>query len=270
MDFALGSDTGGSVRAPASYCGLYGLRPSHGAISLQGVLPLAPSFDTVGWFTRDAELLERVGDVLLPGGDPGTPGRLLHATDAFERSLPEAREPLQRAVEWVSATLGPAEPVTVAKEGLDTWLGHFQALQFREIWLTHRDWIIKHDPRFGPGIDERFRLASEMPDARVEPAQAFRIDVADRLGQMLADNAILVLPTAPGAAPLKALANDETVRYRNRALAILCISGLCRLPQLSIPAGVSDAAPLGISLIAAPGGDRMLLAAARRLGAWPG
>lgn len=269
VDFALGSDTGGSVRAPASYCGLYGLRPSHGAISLQGVLPLAPSFDTAGWFARDADLLERVGDMLLPSGDAGAPGRLLYAADAFERCLPEARAPLRQAVEWISATLGPAEDVTVAKEGLDTWLHHFQALQFREIWQSHGDWITEHNPEFGPGIDERFRLASEMPDARVEPAKAFRIDVAERLGQMLGDNAILVLPTAPGAAPLKALPNDETVLYRNRALGILCISGLGRLPQLSIPVGISVSAPLGISLIAAPGGDRMLLAAARRLGAWP-
>ncbi|MDH5535005.1 MAG: amidase family protein, partial [Betaproteobacteria bacterium] len=81
-DFALGSDTGGSVRAPASFCGIFGVRPTHGRILLDGVCPLAPSFDTVGWFARDAALLERVGQVLLNDNEPGVPGRLLLAQDA--------------------------------------------------------------------------------------------------------------------------------------------------------------------------------------------
>lgn len=266
VDFALGSDTGGSVRAPASYCGLYGLRPSHGAISLDGIMPLAPSFDTVGWFARDPALLERVGKVLLDPGTPGDPGPLLYATDAFDRVLPEARGALDDAVDWLSSTLGPAEPVTVAAEGLDMWLAHFQALQWREIWESHGEWVSRNKPVFGPGIDERFRLASEVSDAAFEAAGAFRADIADRLRGLLGGNAILVLPSAPGAAPLKALPRDETVRYRNRALGILCIAGMGYLPQLSIPAAVSEGAPLGISLVAAPGCDRMLLAAARKLG----
>ena len=267
VDFALGSDTGGSIRAPASYCGLYGLRPSHGAISLGGIMPLAPSFDTVGWFTRDPELLERVGQVLLGQGAPAQPGRLLYATDAFERVLPQAAAPLADALDWLSSTLGPAEPVRVAADGLDTWLAHFQALQWSEIWQSHGDWIGRCNPAFGPGIDERFQLASEVPDAAVEAAQAFRAEVADGLRRLLGDNTILVLPSAPGAAPLKGLPRDETVRYRNRALGILCIAGLGYLPQLSIPAAVSEGAPVGLSLVGAPGSDRMLLAAASRLGA---
>ncbi len=266
VDFALGTDTGGSVRAPASYCGIYGLRPSHGAIPLEGIMPLAPSFDTVGWFARTPEMLELVGTVLLGPGTARPPGRLLMAGDAFERVLPQARAPLEDGVAWISSAFGSVERITVAAEGLDTWLRHFQALQWREIWQSHGAWIERRKPVLGPGIDERFRLASEVPDAVVRDAEAFRAVVARQLRDLLAGDTMLILPSAPGAAPLKARPKDETVRYRDRALGILCIAGLGYLPQLSVPAVKADGAPLGISLVGGPGSDRMLLAAARRLG----
>jgi amidase len=107
VDFAIGSDTGGSVRAPASFCGVYGIRPTHGRISLNGVCPLAPIFDTVGWFARDPALLARVGDVLL-GGTPSSPGRVWLASDAFDLALPGAADALAPAVSRVTALLGDA------------------------------------------------------------------------------------------------------------------------------------------------------------------
>ena len=176
---------------------------------------------------------------------------------------------LEDAAGWLVGTLGPAEAVTVADEGLDTWLAHFQALQWREIWESHGDWVTSRRPTFGPGIAERFGLASQVPDDAVEQATAFRREVAERLRTLLSGDAILVLPSAPGAAPFKGLPQDQVVDYRNRALGIHCIAGLAYLPQLSIPAAMSDTAPVGISLVGGPGSDRMLLAAARRLGPPP-
>ncbi|NNG03566.1 MAG: amidase [Inquilinus sp.] len=268
VDFALGSDTGGSVRAPASYCGIFGIRPSHGAIALAGIMPLAPSFDTVGWFTRDAALLERVGDVLLPPGGKAAAGRVLVAEDAFARMIPAARPELEARIAPVAAALGHGpETVTIAGEGLDKWLAHFQALQWREIWESHGDWITRTRPAFGPGIDERFRLASQVPDAVVAAARAFRAQVAGRMRALLADGAVLVLPSAPGPAPLKALAQAAITDYRNRALGILCVAGLAGLPQVSVPATTVEGAPVGLSLVGGPGSDRALLAMARKAAA---
>src|SRR5216117_2166173 len=83
-DTALGTDTGGSVRVPASFCGLYGIRPTHGRLSLDGMLPLAPSSDTTGWFARDAETFARVSRVMLGEAiSAARPQRLIVAVDAF-------------------------------------------------------------------------------------------------------------------------------------------------------------------------------------------
>src|SRR5262249_53753582 len=158
--FALGSDTGGSVRVPASYCGIIGMRVTHGAIPLDAVIPFAPSFDTVGWFARDAALFERVGRALLADSAPARkPGRLLLGVDGFERADVAAAAALAPAVSRICALLGPAERVRVSDTGLDAWSNDFRIIQAFEIWTTHGDWVSTLDPNFGAGIAERFAWA---------------------------------------------------------------------------------------------------------------
>ncbi len=269
VDFAIGTDTGGSIRAPASYCGLWGMRPSHGAISLEGCMPLAPSFDTVGWFARDADTFARVGRVLLGADDDQVPleGPVHVVTEAVAMVWDQAREEAQALIDRAGAVLGSPLPVAITEgDGdLEAWRLHFSALQWREIWDTHRDWITREKPVFGPNIAERFRLASLVPDADVAAAQGFRARLTVRLGRLLADGAILLMPTVPGAAPLKGLDGARVTDYRNRALRMLCLSGLTRIPQISIPLGQVDGAPFGFSLLAARGRDRALIDVAVRL-----
>jgi amidase len=94
VDFALGTDCGGSVRLPASYCGIFGIRTSHGLVPADGVVKLAPSFDTIGWVARNAALTRRIGEVLLSRARTFVPTRLLIATDAFADTGPEITEAL--------------------------------------------------------------------------------------------------------------------------------------------------------------------------------
>ncbi|HYW30528.1 MAG TPA: amidase [Gemmatimonas sp.] len=277
VDFAIGSDTGGSVRAPASFCGVYGMRPTHGRIALDGVLPLAPNFDTCGWFARDAELLERVGPVLLDRavtpdaesdashGAAPRPGPLLIAEDAFALAMPHAAVALRSVVHRVAALLGEPRSVVVSADGLSQWFETFRVLQFDDIRRTHGAWVERVKPRFGPQIAPRFAavMATDPRDAeRMRPVHA-RIQVS--LDELLADNAVLLLPTMPDIAPLLNSPLTQTVTFRERSLALLCIAGLGGLPQVSLPFASHDGCPLGLSLIAGRGNDEMLLATAAAL-----
>ena len=264
VDFAIGSDTGGSVRAPASFCGIYGIRPTHGRISLDGACPLAPIFDTCGWFARDASLLAQIGDVLL-GGVAASPGRVLLAQDAFALALPGAADALAPAIARVTAMLGAAEPVTVSDEGLPGWFDVFRVLQYDDIWTTHRAWVARVRPNFGPQVGPRFQAAAQVQPHDVAVMRGQREKIVARLDYMLADNAVLLLPTVPDIAPLLRLPPAETVAFRERALALLCIAGLGGLPQVSLPFGTLNGCPIGLSMIAARGNDEMLLDAAARL-----
>lgn len=265
VDFAIGSDTGGSVRAPASFCGIYGIRPTHGRISLDGACPLAPIFDTCGWFARDASLLALVGDVLL-GGAAATPGRLLLATDAFALALPGADASLAPAVARVATLLGTPEPITVSDEGLPAWFDVFRVLQYNDIWTVHRAWVTRVRPTFGPQVGPRFEAVAQVQPHEVATMRERRMAIIARLDELLTDNAVLLLPTVPDIAPLLRQPPSETVAFRERALAMLCIAGLGGLPQVNLPFGTLHGCPIGLSMIAARGNDEMLLDIAARLG----
>lgn len=267
VDFALGSDTGGSVRLPASFCGLYGVRPSHGRVPLDGACPLAPSFDTAGWFARDPRLLEAVGRVLLEDAAPARAcTRLLRAEDAFALAGAEVGAALAPALARVESLLGAAQPVTVATEGLLDWGGNvFRVIQGWEAWQSLGGWIREHRPTLGPGVKERFEWAATVDRGAFLAASSRREDIARRLARLLADGAVLALPTAPGVALRAGAPATEVDDFRARALAILCIAGLARLPQVTLPLASLQGCPLGLSLVAARGQDTMLLELACRL-----
>ncbi len=267
VDFAIGSDTGGSVRGPASFCGIYGMRPTHGRISLDGVCPLAPSFDTCGWFARDAAMLARVGHVLLGSKTQPVPkpGRLWLAQDAFALAMPDAAQALQPALARVTSVLGAATPVTVSEEGLNAWFEVFRILQFAEIWDTHREWVTRVQPHFGVAIGKRFEAVAKSDPTEVAQTIPLREAIAARLDQLLAHHAVLLLPTVPDVAPLKNSPHQQTTTFRERAMGLLCLSGIGRLPQVSLPLANINGLPLGLSLVAARGNDEMLLAVAQQI-----
>ncbi len=266
VDVALGTDTGGSVRAPASYCGLFGIRPTHGRVSLKGCWPLADSFDTPGYFTRDGATFERVGEVFL-GKDkaplPEVP-RLIVARDMFDLAVPEAGRILGDVVNRLSLRLGDMPEVTLAKD-IDALYWAFRWLQGREAWVADGDMISRFAPPLGPGVAERFAFARTVTDEQVEAGQRTRTAFRKAVRKLLGKDGVIVMPTVPDVAPLTSTSEGDLDDFRNRALRLLCPSGLTGFPQISIPVAMRDGAPLGLSILGPPGSDLSLVRLAARL-----
>ncbi|ACT04506.1 amidase [Paenibacillus sp. JDR-2] len=265
VDFALGTDTGGSVRVPAAYCGIYGFRPTHDFVSIDGVIPLAPSYDTVGWMARDISLLRQVGDVLLPGTtDAETPRqdfrRLIFAEEAWEKAEPSCRKALGSVCIQLVQTEGMTQEWrSVAPEGLEAWSHAFRTTQGREIWQTHGEWIVREKPVFGESIGARFASASTISGAEAERDGALREIIRKRLRELLGDDGLLIIPTIPGTAPSRTIHGPAVEERRFRTMQLSCIAGLSGLPQVTIPAGEVDGAPIALSVIAGVKQDLKLL-----------
>ena len=264
VDFALGSDTGGSVRIPASFCGLYGLRPTHGRISLEGMLLQAPSYDTVGWFARDAGLFARVGSVLLQTEiGPARPRRLVVAEDAFEVADLSVRAALEPLVERLGALIGLSSRERLAPTSLSDWAAGQRVRASSEAWAVVREWIDRMNPRMSFQVAESCLAGRSVTPEEVAAALAERLKVMARMRTLLAGDTVVCLPTAPTPAPPRAQTMSERRPMTSRIVQLTCTAGTMGAPQINLPWAEAEGLPVGLSLIAAPGSDEMLIAFAR-------
>jgi amidase len=277
VDFAIGTDTGGSVRTPASNCGIFGIRPSHGIISVAGVMPLAPTLDTVGLFARDIDTLERAASVLLPDADAGSPDRwprrVHFVTEAFALADEQVRDAVAPAVESVREVFDSASLVESSLEYLcsdaraadpKTWLTLYRVLQGTESMSCLGDWIATSAAAFGPACSAGLEFIKKIDRTRIGESVELRELLYQRLNASLAPYDLLCFPSKPTIAPLKgSKAYERTNDYYQRTLALNGIAGIARLPQVSLPLGHVGGAPIGLSLATMHGADRYLIELAK-------
>jgi len=265
-DTAIGTDTGGSVRVPASFCGLYGIRPTHGRLPLDGMMSQAPSSDTTGWFARDAVTFARVSEVMLGEPPPSAlPAKLVVAVDAFGFAEPETAAALGPLLERLSSLVGAVREDMLAPQGLSVWGRAQRTLQPAEAWATFRDWLDRDNPRLAFNVARSLVMGSMVPESELGWARLMRQEARARLAWLLPPGTILALPTTPFPAPPKRLALSAQNPIRERILCLAAHGGLAGFPQVSIPGAEVDGLPVGLSILAARGADAQLIAIARAL-----
>ncbi len=267
VDFALGTDTGGSIRVPASYCGIYGFRPSHGRVSLEGVAPLAPLLDAVGWMARDPLMLETVGSVLLNENPSALfPKKLLIARDTFKLISQELKPSIEKAVDTFASKFAEVEDVHLEPYG---WEGHaqlYKIFQGRQAWSIYGSWITENNPYMCPSIKERFDFTKTVTENDFEAATEFRNRIVSGFAELLAGDVVLCMPTITGLPPLIDSSDEELLSNRARNMNLTGVAPLARVPEVCLPIPlIEKKTTTGLSFLAAQGNDMMLLNLCRKI-----
>ena len=257
-DFSIGSDTGGSVRVPASFCGLYGIRPTHGRIASAGVYPMAPSFDTIGWFANNIDVFKKIGHVLL---------NIKNATKESFKSLVVSQDLLELADksvqklfnEYLKTYLPNLEKIQISKKNKEEIADYFRILQGGEIKEYVIPWIEKNSPKISPEINNRIKIASTITKNEINNAKKFRDNLILEVNISLPKGNIAIFPTTPFSAPLCGQSDNALGESRKKLMAMTSIAGMTSRPQISIPKLKDKTNPVGISLLGWENSDEILL-----------
>ncbi len=276
VDFSLGTDSAGSVRVPASFCGVPGMRPSMHRISEAGVIPFMPSTSTVGAFARDLDTLDRVMRVLLCSEDRKTEAvkRLYILTDVLDM----ADEPVQRAFEKSLSDINRNTDLSIKSVSLSEIAGQpidlftcnrkaLRILQTAEFGNTVGEWIEQNNPELGESFGGAYTFIRNFNRSDLNRALFLAARLRQRISGFLEKGELFVYPTTPVLAPLKGTLDDpERISdFYNRTMAVSSFAGVGRIPELSLPVGRSDGVPIGLSLAGAVQQDEFVLKAAKEL-----
>ncbi len=260
-DFALGTDTGGSIRVPASYCGVWGLRTTHDLLSREQVVPLHTSFDTMGWLAHDPQTFLRVAEVLLPA-TPFQPRRILKSRAIWDLATTDftiALNDVLKKAETILHSSAQEISLTGPDETFEQWRQAYVAHGAYEAWQLHGDWIQAHQPTFSAPIAGRWlaaqRISSAEASIAIQNTKRIRQQIRDALGQ----DGIMILPSAAGTAPILQATGADVDALRMRTMHITCIAGIAGICQVNIPYRNAEGLPVGVSIMGPAGSDLAII-----------
>jgi amidase len=267
-DLGLGTDTGGSVRVPAGWCGLFGLRPSHDRVSRAGIVPLCGSFDVPGLLATRLDVLTTAAGVLLAGSPepdqrlaPERPRRLNAPPDLWALAAPAVQAALAPAVDRLRDVL-PVHSEPLFGSAPPDYRAGYSARTGWEFWRAHGAWVQAERPEFGPGVSQRVRAAAAVTAATLAAGDQELAQTRAALDRALAGGTVLVLPTAPQPAPPR---GADTRPLRAPILGLTALASVAGLPGLTVPGAQVAGRPVGLSLVGPVGADETLLDLARVL-----
>ncbi|XP_004248799.1 outer envelope protein 64, mitochondrial [Solanum lycopersicum] len=286
VDFALGTDMTGCIRVPAAFCGVFGFRPSHRAISTVGVLPVSQSLDSIGWLARDPSVLHRVGHVLLqiPSIEPKRTRCFVIADDLFQLcNVPKQKTVyvVTKVIEKLSGYQAPKhlnlgqyiasnvpslkgfiEQSTIQQNGMSTLRALSSVmflLQRYEFNTNYEEWMKAVKPRLGSQVTNHIAAADTLAPENIKVLYKVRTEMRVAMQNLLKNDGILVLPTVADP-PLKLKSRKGLyAEVHDRAFALLGIASMSGCCQAAIPFGEHENYPISLSFIASHGTDKFLL-----------
>jgi amidase/aspartyl-tRNA(Asn)/glutamyl-tRNA(Gln) amidotransferase subunit A len=254
---AIGTDTGGSVRVPAAFCGIFGFRLTPGDTLIADAFPLSPTMDTAGWFNATAADMLETWRTLAEGGaaPTGIPSRSRGCYLRGEQIGATMDPEVERACARAAQTIGAASDPTTTRDLLESWQGAVDAyvtIGMTEANRVHRDWLEPFRTQYDPVIWQRFRDAGATPPEVVAEAHRTRHRVASGWARYFADHDFLALPAAPCPAPRK---SDSTPELRRQILALTAPASLGGLPCLNLPVPLDSGLTAGLQIVAATPGS---------------
>lgn len=276
VDFSIGTDNAGSIRVPASLCGVWGMRPTIHRISEAGVLPFVPSSSTVGVFANNINVLEAVMRTLLRSESVESfpISNIYLLEDAFAIADPGVSECLRQHI----SQLPKIDGVTIKSIRLSEMLGEdidlntcnikaLRILQNVEFMNTVGSWIENNSPQNSPFFSMKYDYVRQLDRKGLNEALLLCEKIFNRISRFIKKGDVFMFPTTPRNAPLKGSLSEQgcAMDFYDRTMAITSFSGIGRLPEISVPVATFDGAPIGLSLAAGCYQDEFLLAAARQL-----